>query len=391
MIAMSGGLCEVAVDQSDADGIEIPTLAPATLISLRERLPKFATPNNPLDITGAAMTEPNLIVTACAELAKDPNVGMISFSFDVPARDDKRGFSRRFINAIAEGYRLCGKPGLTFSPTFTSVSEEARAMADAAGMAYSAGGLDNSLTAIGHLFRWSKRRRTAQIPSKPVPQVDRRPQNERAVLDHVASYGVSVIPGPVARTAEEAVAIARNLGSAVALKIASADIPHKTEVGGVTLNVSGDDAVRTAYESMLKRVCTARPGAQIDGIIVSPMRGAGIELIVGTMNDPQWGPAIAVGFGGVFVELLKDTSIRLLPVSETEALEMLEDLRGKALFDGFRGAAPIDRSALARTIVGIGNAALALGPDLLSLEVNPVLASGNQIEAIDGLAVWENA
>jgi acetate---CoA ligase (ADP-forming) len=390
MIAMSGGLCEVAIDQADADDIVIPPLAPETLTGLRQKLPEFASPNNPLDVTGAAMTQPDLIVAACSELAKDPKVGMISFAFDVPAREDKRGFSRRFINAIAEGYRLSGKPGLTFSPTFTSVSEEARAMADAAGMAYSAGGLSNCLTAMGHLFRWSQHRGQSVLETAPVPLTDARPASERAVLEHLAAYGVAVIPGAIARSVDEAVTLARNFGSEVALKIASSDIAHKTEVGGIALRLAGDAAVRAAYAALLQRVQVARPDARIDGVIVSPMRNAGTELFVGTMNDPEWGPAIAVGLGGIFVEVLKDTSIRLLPVSEAEALEMFEELRGKALLDGFRGAPPVDRLRLARTIVAIGNAALALGSRLVSLEVNPVLAYGEQIEAIDGLAVWEN-
>jgi acyl-CoA synthetase (NDP forming) len=390
MIAMSGGLCEVAVDQADAEGIIIPTLAQTTLSGLREKLPEFATPNNPLDVTGAAMTQPDLIAAACCELAKDPGVGMISFAFDVPARDDKRGVSRRFISAITEGYRLSGKPGLTISPTFSTVSEEARSMADTAGMAYSAGGMSNSLTAIGHLFRWSKHRGRVPLDSAPVPLTDARPLSERAVLDHLSAYGVAVIPGPIARSADEAATIACDFGSEVVLKIASADIPHKTEVGGVALRVQGDAMVRAEYAAMLQRVRAARPDARIDGVIVSPMRSAGTELFVGTMKDPQWGPAIAVGLGGIFVEVLKDTSIRLLPVSEADALEMIEELRGKSLLDGFRGAPPVDRTALARTIVAIGNAALALGSDLVSLEVNPVLANADRIEAIDGLAIWED-
>jgi acyl-CoA synthetase (NDP forming) len=315
---------------------------------------------------------------------------MLSFSFTVPAKDDKRGVARQFIAAIADGYRMSGKPGLTISPTFSSVSEEARAMADAAAMAYSAGGLRNCLTAIGNLFRWSKHRAKVTSGSVPIRLVDTRPVTERAVLDHLAAYGVSVVPGPIVGSAAEAAAVARTFDSEVVLKIASPDISHKTEIGGVALGLRGDAAVQTAYESMLQRVKAAQPDARIEGVIVSPMRPAGTELFIGTMRDPQWGPAIAVGLGGIFVELLKDTSIRLLPVSETDALEMLGELRGSALLDGFRSAPPVDRTCLARTIVAVGNAALALGPNLVSLEVNPILAWEDKIEALDGLAIWED-
>jgi succinyl-CoA synthetase beta subunit len=180
------------------------------------------------------------------------------------------------------------------------------------------------------------------------------------------------------------------MGGAVALKIASPDIQHKTEIGGVALGLSGDAEVAAAYQAMLARVTAARPDARIDGVIVSPMRSQGTELFVGTMRDPHWGPAIAVGLGGVFVEVLKDTSLRLLPITEKDALSMLDELRGAALLDGFRGAPAVDRLAAARAIVAIGNAALALGPDLLCLEVNPLLATQGRIEALDGLTVWEN-
>jgi hypothetical protein len=119
------------------------------------------------------------------------------------------------------------------------------------------------------------------------------------------------------------------------------------------------------------------------------MRKHGVELFVGTLLDPQWGPAITVGIGGIWVEVLKDTSLRLLPLSEADALEMLGELRGGALLNGFRGAPAVDRAAVARAIVAISNAAIALGPDLVALEVNPLLASPHGIEALDGLTVWK--
>ena len=190
-------------------------------------------------------------------------------------------------------------------------------------------------------------------------------------------------------SADEAVAAARVLDSAVVLKILSPDIAHKTEVGGVALNLRGDDAVRGAYDRMMNSVKAAKPDAQIEGVIISPMRGAGVELFVGTMRDPLWGSAILVGLGGVWIEALKDTSMRLLPINEQDALDMLGELRGGKLLDGFRGAPPVDRAKVARAIVAIGQAALALGPDLVSMEINPLLAASDRIEALDGLTEWK--
>lgn len=389
MLAMSGGLCEIAVDQADAEGLSLPALTDETLSRLKEALPSYATPANPLDTTGAAMTNPQLIADGLRIASEDPNIGLVSFVFDAPNKPDSRGFAERFIRAVGDGAKAASTPAILFSHTFTPVSAEARSLTDDAGVAYSGGGLNHALTAIGHLFRWSQ--------SVPNPLSLRsgasRPEvgsGERGVLDYLSSKGVPVIPGRVVQTASEAVTEASGFDAPAVLKISSADIPHKTEVGGVALNLSGANAVEEAFEAITSRVKAAKPDAHIDGMIVSPMRSGGVELFVGTMKDPQWGPAIAVGLGGVFVELLKDTSLRLLPVSEEDALAMLDELKGKAVLDGFRGSAPVDRHAVAKAIKAIGDAALALGRDAVSLEVNPLLAEGDRVEALDGLIIWED-
>jgi hypothetical protein len=121
---------------------------------------------------------------------------------------------------------------------------------------------------------------------------------------------------------------------------------------------------------------------------VSPMRDGGLELFIGTLRDPQWGPVITLGLGGVWVEALRDTSLRLLPITEADALTMLDELRGAALLDGYRGASPVSRGAIAKAVVQVGEAALTLGPDLVSLEINPLLAGPTGVEALDALVVW---
>jgi acyl-CoA synthetase (NDP forming) len=383
LVGMSGGMCEIATDQAERDGVNIPTLGPDTLTRLREALPSFATPSNPLDITGAAMLSPELIERAITEIASDPSVGLITYLFDAPAAIATAGVGRVFLEHVGAGFQAGGKPALMLSHNFTPVSADARS--------YSGLGLAHGIGAIGHLFTWSRaQRRTTDVHSTPILS-EARPSNEREVLAYLAASGVSVVPGVITTTADAAVKEAAKHTGSVVLKIASEDIQHKTEAGGVALNISGNDEVREAWNAMMDRVRRSAPDARIEGIIISPMRQAGVELFVGTMRDPQWGPVIAVGLGGLFVEALKDTSLRLLPVSDSDVLEMLDELRGRALLDGFRGATPVDRQAAAATIAAIGNAALALGEELVSLEVNPLLALGSHIEALDGLTVWANS
>lgn len=390
LIAMSGGLCEIALDQAEKEGLAIPTLAPATLAALGETLPAFATPSNPLDLTGGAMLAPELIARSIAEVAKDPAIDVIGYVFDAPLKDDGRGFARRFVEHVGQGFRAAGKPCLMMSHTFMPVNGYARDLADELGIVYSGGGLDGCLRALGHLTRpAASPRAPAAATPQPVPVEAADLRTERDVLDHLVRSGVPVIPGPLVASAAEAVEAAHRLGYPVVLKIASPDIAHKTEAGGVKLDLGDTEAVAAAHAAILASVKAYKPDATIEGVIVSPMRKGGIELFAGTMRDPQWGPVLAIGFGGVFVELLKDVSQRLLPVSEADVLEMLGELRGAAMLNGFRGAPPVDRAAVARAMVAIGDAALALGPNLVSLEVNPLLVEGDRVEALDGLTIWD--
>jgi acyl-CoA synthetase (NDP forming) len=384
-------MCEIAVDQAERESVPIPTLQPQTLARLREVLPEFATPSNPLDVTGGAMLKPEFLEVALTAIAADPGVGLVAHLFDAPPKKETVGIGRTFLRHVGAGFAAGGKPAIMLSHNFVPVSADARALAEEAGIPYSGAGLAHGIVAIGHLMAWSRWQRTPIPTPAPVRPAHQCPVSERDVLGYLAAQGVPIVPGQITRTADEAVEAAARYDGPVVLKIASADIPHKTEVGGVALNVCGAATVRSSWEAMMKQVQAARPEARIQGIVVSPLRERGVELLVGTMRDPQWGAVIAVGLGGVFVEALRDTSLRLLPVSAEEVLEMFQELRGRAVLDGFRGAPAVDRPAAARVIAAIGEAALALGEDLVALEVNPLWARGDHIEALDGLTVWAAA
>jgi succinyl-CoA synthetase beta subunit len=221
-----------------------------------------------------------------------------------------------------------------------------------------------------------------------VRTLDRARASEHDVLEFLASFGVPVIPSIVAKSAAAAAAHARAVGGRVALKIASPDIAHKTEVGGVKLRVEGDAAVTQAFDAIMASVRRAAPEARLDGVLVSPMRERGIELFAGTARDADWGTVLAVGVGGIWVEALRDTAVRVLPVDRADVIEMLQGLRAAKILQGFRGAPAADLVAVADAIVGIGHAALSLGPDLASLEINPLLVDGSRVEALDGLVTW---
>ena len=217
-----------------------------------------------------------------------------------------------------------------------------------------------------------------------------RPSNERETLAFLASHGVPVIPTRVARSAAEAGRAAADAGGPVAMKVLSADIQHKSDVGGVVLNIEGGLAAEAAYARIMRSVETKAAGARIDGVIVAPMRTGGLELLVGVARDPQWGLVMALGMGGVWVEVLKDTALQLLPARHEDLARSLRSLKAAKLFEGYRGAPPADLDAVAAVAGRIGEAAAALGPSLMALEVNPLFVNGRQVEALDALATFSS-
>jgi acyl-CoA synthetase (NDP forming) len=394
LVAMSGGLCEVAADQAESAGAALTRLTPKSEEALREVLPSFATAANPLDITGAAILEPQLLARALKVLRSDPGLGIVACLFDTATGAETVPWTDSVIRHIAEGFAGEGARGVLLSHTLAGVSKEGAAVVAHHGVAYSGGGLNHGLKAIDKLIEWSRLRRAARGGTTASIEVIRpRPllDNERKVLELLASRGVPVIPATLARSEGEAIAAARGFCGRAVLKIVSPQIQHKTEVRGVALDLEGDAAVSSAYREMLESVAKVRPDALIDGVLVSPMRRGHVELFVGVRRDPQWGPLLALGLGGIWVEALDDTSLRTLPVAAHDVVEMLSELRGSKLLDGFRGAPPVDRRAVANAVVAIGNCALELGPELLSLEINPLSVSGSTVEALDGLVIWNES
>ena len=252
-------------------------------------------------------------------------------------------------------------------------------------------GLGDGMAAVGKLVWWSERlRRGSKTPTQSIlagPSV--RPQSEYATLQYLRDSGVPVVPSVLVTNATAAIAAAHANGGTVALNIASPDIAHKTDIGGVMLNLQGDEAVAAGFHQITKAVAQAVPTARVDGILVSPMRKAGVELLVGISRDPQWGLVLALGLGGIWVEILQDTCLRILPIDHTDVITALKSLRAAKLLNGYRGSPPADFETLADVIVKIGTAAQALGPDLAALEINPLLVNGGCIEALDALAVWQ--
>jgi acyl-CoA synthetase (NDP forming) len=199
----------------------------------------------------------------------------------------------------------------------------------------------------------------------------------------VAAYRVPVIPTRLATDPDDAVRSATALGLPVALKIVSPDVPHKSDVGGVRLDLATAGAVRQAFGEL---AALARPPWRFDGVAVQSMAPRGLELLLGAYRDPQFGPVVTVGLGGVMVELYDDVAVRVAPLTGRDAREMLQEVRGRRVFDGFRGSTPIARAAVEDALLALSALMLAR-PDVREIDLNPVFAYEDRVLAVDARVV----
>ena len=202
----------------------------------------------------------------------------------------------------------------------------------------------------------------------------------------LAKYGVPVTKEQLASSADEALAIALHIGAPVAMKISSPDIPHKSDVGGVVLNVKRE-FVRTTYDEIVSRAKKAVPDASIEGVLVQQMAPPGQEVIVGLKKDPQFGHALMFGLGGIFVEAYRDVSFRVVPIEKRDALIMISEIKGYSILKGIRGRKPADIDAIADVLMAVSK--MAEKESIVELDINPLIVSEKGAVAVDARAMVE--
>jgi acetate---CoA ligase (ADP-forming) len=390
--SISGGACDLVADRGQDLGLNLVPFAEATVKKLAELLPSYGTPHNPLDVTGAAVINPTLFTTLIEAVAADPGVSLVATIFDLPWEEKPTHGAAAMCRAIGAGTSGSPVPGLVINQTLRPVTAYTQQLQREYEIPLVIGGLRNAVVAMSGVGRWSEiRQRTRPAPAAPpaglpAPAGRRGSWSEWHTRQLLEAAGVPVVPAVLATSEDEAVAAARQFGT-VAMKIASPDILHKTEVGGVRLDVGSRDAA-VSYRAILDSVAMNAPGTAVDGVLVSPMRGPGVELIVGVVADPDWGPMLAVGLGGALVEVLQDASLRRLPVDVEEVRRMLDELRGRAILDGVRGGPGVDVDAAVAAIHAVAVLAETLGAELLALEVNPLRLDTDGAEALDAVLTW---
>lgn len=210
--------------------------------------------------------------------------------------------------------------------------------------------------------------------------------NEVEAKQLLAQAGVPVVETILATSLEEAKQVAEKIGYPVVIKVVSADISHKSDVGGVKIGLVDAEEVGHAYQAIMANSKKALPEAVITGVAVQGMASEGIEVIVGMVRDPQFGPVMMFGLGGIFVELLKDVSFRVLPLAERDARQMVDDIKGQAILDGVRGQASADKAAIRELILNVGQF-IEQHPEIQELDMNPVFAYAEGAIAVDARIV----
>lgn len=399
IVSISGGSCGVAADLAAEIGLPLAPIDGATADRLGAILPPFATPQNPLDLTGAIGERPELLPGALAALADDPRVSAVALALNTPIGGDpaNRALYQAMCLAAAERAAASAKPHIVFSMSSGEFDPEVARIARERGLPLLQG-MRETLAALAH---WQRTGVSAAADPERLagPELTAAARLVRECADETLSEqrasavleaaGIPVARSILASTPAAAARAARQIGGPVALKVASADIPHKTEIGGVRLNLGGAAAVRRAFDELIAAARAARPEARVDGVLVQEMVRGGIELIVGATNEPGLGPVVVCGLGGVFAEALGDVSMRAASIDLNEARAMIAETRAARLLAGWRGGPPLDAQALALALVRLGWLAWQLRDAVAAIDVNPliVLPEGQGVKAADALIV----
>jgi len=395
IISPSGGGGILCADWAERAGVPLPQPSEAVCKTLQSIVPSFGAARNPCDVTAEVLNNPNALYECAEAMLSDQDVGALVM------------------------------PHISAYPAATARTLAVAAAAHAAGAAYCVVWMSEWLEGPGaceieahetvSLFRsaqrcfqtlaawrqWHEQLSTTVPPVKtpaalarvhavrlglcgtpPGTIMTERPA--KALLRH---YGIQAVPDQLVCTAQAAVEAATAIGFPVVIKVASPAIPHKTEAAVVRLALESADAVTTAYNDVMANALNHADAADIEGVLVQPMLPAGVEVLIGGRVDPHFGPLVVVGLGGIFVELLDDALTAIAPVTEGEALKMLNRLKGRKLFNGFRGQASVDLWALANTVSAVSRMIVDNADLIAEIDVNPLICNGDRIVAVDALIV----
>ena len=389
VVTNAGGPGIIITDACESLGLSVAELSAETQARLRQNLPEEASVRNPVDMIATATPESYRL--ALEAVLADPNVDAAIAAFVPPLRVRQQDVASSIVEArsaqpdkpmlavlmgragLPEGRADLRKAGI---PAYIFPESAARALA---GMYRYRRWLERP-TGVVREYEVNQQVVERIVTAAMEAGVDYLERDD--VLAILEAYGIATLKSANAATADEAASAAHALGLPVVLKIDSPDVVHKTDVGGVMLDIRSEDEVRTGFNVMLTRVRERMPDAHIDGVIVEKFVKGGRETIIGMSQDPSFGPVLMFGLGGIYVEALKDVAFRVQPVSDIDAHEMVRSIRGVRLLEGMRGEAPSDMAAIEDAIQRVSQL-VGANPAISEMDINPFLVLEHGGIAVD--------
>lgn len=394
IITNGGGVGVLATDAAERYGIPLQFAPKDVQAELKKHMPAFGSAKNPVDITGMAGTEwyvdsvryaiehpwvDGLVVLYCETAVSNP----LEIAQGIKAAVDEAGVDKPIIVSYVGGER----------------SDNAMKWLVENGIpAY--GAPDTAINAMAALRDYARMRELMEVDSETHLAVDREKalqiiagarEDGRDSLTEIeakqvfAAYGLPVTKNALAKNEDEAVKLAEEIGFPIVMKIVSPDILHKSDAGGVKVNLKNTEEIRSAFKTIMDNAKAYKADADIHGVVIQEMAPWGTEVILGSVNDPTFGPTMMFGLGGIFVEVLKDVTFRVAPVSQGQAMRMLGEIRGAPILAGVRGEAPRDREKLADTVTRYATMILDLADEISESDANPVLVyeEGKGVKVVD--------
>jgi acetyltransferase len=403
ILADGGGHATIAADLLTDYGIHLPELSDKTKEKLRKLLPEAASVMNPVDVAGGTDADPSLFADCAKIILKDHNVGGLlvvglfggyGIRFEKSLSIGEEAAAHRFgamvknknkpiiVHSLYSSYESHALDLLRHYdiPVHDSLDISCKCVAS---LCQYGNYLKSYHAKTNFVFKWRAR---AKKEGNQIIETAGK-EGRSVLLEHEAKrliqlHGAPTSVGQVAKTEDQAWEIAQEINRAVVLKIVSPDILHKSDARGVILNLNSESDIRNGYQQMIKNAMAYNPDADIRGVLVAPMAQKGLEIIIGTKVDEQFGPVIMYGLGGIMVEIMKDVTFWVLPVNPTACKKMLEDTRSSVLLDGVRGHKGYDKKSL-KKLIAMCSELIEAYPEIEEMDLNPVILYEKGLDVVD--------
>jgi acetate---CoA ligase (ADP-forming) len=401
-VSLSGGKRGLLIDAFHSAGLNFAPLSASASGQLAKMLGPGSIVGNPLDAGFAAVVDPSVYMSSIKIMIDDPDTDIVIIDAELPkAPHELRERNLRIVNDMAG---RASKPVVYISAMSIGFTEFTKSLRKSLPNIAVMQGLDRAVGAIKSLIDYAQLRKevpdiksSSKASARAMLEKMLKNANGAAALDEVASkkllraYGIPVSKEEIAQTPAEAVKIARKIGFPVVAKVVSADILHKSDIGGVVLNLNSAAEVKKAFNDITARVKKLKGKPKLEGILIAQQVKADLELVVGASLDAEMGPVVLFGTGGVDIELMKDVALAGAPLDEAEAKQLIAKTKAGVKLKGYRGKPALHEASAVKALVGLSNLMADAGTRIASIDVNPFLINSKLGVAVDGLIVLNNA